>query len=253
MNIPVSRIAALAVAAVAAFLVAVMAQPSVVRVTRAGVIGGKLPVAQHIVGDVTSLGAWVPWLRLTDAKNTRAAPRVGKGAAVTWGGGEARIVEATSLKTRYRIELSGARAEQLWLTVSLDDQGTGLTANLAWESDPRRFSEKLTGLFSDPERRIGPRLEDSLKALREEIAKEEEQRLRRQRELEDRALAAAKAAEIAARTARDQAEFSASIQDLTAGQERTEAVAEKPRRLRPSEMPEGREEREPPPEGRPAR
>jgi hypothetical protein len=75
--------------------------------------------------------------------------------------------------------MSGAHAEQLWLTVVPYDQGTGLTAQVSWESDPRRCSEKLAGLLSDPERRIGHRLADALKALGEPIAKEEEQRLRR--------------------------------------------------------------------------
>lgn len=237
MTIPLSRVAAALAFGALAFFAIVLAQPSVLQVKRSGPLAGRLATMQGLVRDPARIGAWAPWLGVRGGSEPQEDGKAGVGASFTWSGGQARVEEATAVLTRYLIEQHGKGAEKYHLTLELDDQGGGLTGTLQWSSEPAGLVQKVIRLFSGPEEEIGRRLDSGLAALAEAV-REEEAAQRRQEEAEREAAAErARQAARAAENARAQQEFEAS---LAVGTEATSEASEerKPKRLRPSQMPE---------------
>lgn len=237
MTIPVSRIAlVLAVAALVLFAT-VLVQPAVLQIERRAPLAGRLATVQGLVRDPARLGSWVPWLRIRADAAPADDAKTGVGASFTWGGGQARVEEATPVRTRYFIEQSGKDAEKYYLTLVIDDQGGGITGTLQWSSEPQGPIKKLMRLFSSRDEEIGARLESALPALAKAVREEEEAQRRRTEEERLAAAERARRAAQAAENARNQAAFDASIMIASPGEGESTPDA-KPRRLRPSQMPE---------------
>lgn len=250
MTIPASRALALIAAVLVGFILLVALQPARLVVSRTGALGGRLAIAQAVLGDVVTLPSWAPGLAQVEGR-VDGATRRGTGARLAWAGGDAGIEDASPLHTKVRIEMVAPRAERFLLTVNLDDQGSGLVGTMSYQGDPRSFGGKLLGFFKDPKEAIAARLDAALVNLAKAMADLEVEREREAQEQKAHAAKAAAAAAAAIKRAREQAEFEAGlvVPGAVAHRASVPTVVEKV----PEDRPRKRATPERPPEGTPER
>lgn len=201
MNIPVSR-ALMGLAAVLLVAFAVIAvQPSTLIVKRRATLGGRYDAAKAAVDDLSLLPRWLPWLGIRDGRVT-SGEATGQGARLSWGTGEAVVVDVKALRTIWRFDVAGAKADHFTLTLVLDDQGPGLTGTLEYRSAPRSFFGKAAAFMDDADERVAANLDGALAALAKTLEEAEAERRRALKQAEEEREAARRAAELAARAAK---------------------------------------------------